>query len=115
MRWDHKLAPYDNAGLVISRAVQVMTSEPRGPAYLALPRESAMTPIESARFPLVDHLRPAGTPAPRPVPPKFYAPVYEKAKYESVLSVNDRCPVKHGRLNSNIRPTYVNRQPVGFC
>jgi len=58
---------------------------------------------------------PAGTPAPRPVPPKFYAPVYEKAKYESVLSVNDRCPVKHGRLNSNIRPTYVNRQPVGFC
>lgn len=63
MRWDHKLAPYDNAGLVISRAVQVMTSEPRGPAYLALPRESAMAPIESARFPLVEHLRPAGTPA----------------------------------------------------
>src|SRR5919198_1058924 len=63
VRWDHKLAPYDNAGLVISRAVQVMTSEPRGPAYLALPRESAMTPIEMARFPLVEHLRPAGTPA----------------------------------------------------
>jgi len=63
MRWDHKLAPYDNAGLVISRAVQVMTSEPRGPAYLALPRESAMTPIEGTRFPLAEHLRPAGTPA----------------------------------------------------
>jgi acetolactate synthase-1/2/3 large subunit len=63
MRWDHKLAPYDNAGLVVSRAVQIMTSEPRGPVYLALPREAAMAPIESARFPLVDHLRPAGTPA----------------------------------------------------
>jgi acetolactate synthase-1/2/3 large subunit len=63
MRWDHKLAPYDNAGLVISRAVQIMTSEPRGPAYLALPRESAMTPIEGAHFPLVDQLRPSGTPA----------------------------------------------------
>jgi acetolactate synthase-1/2/3 large subunit len=63
MRWDHKLAPYDNAGLVISRAVQVMLSEPRGPAYLALPRESAMAPIEVARFPLAEHLRPAGTPA----------------------------------------------------
>ena len=63
MRWDHKLAAYDNAGLVISRAVQVMTSEPRGPAYLAVPREAAMTPIESARFPLAEHLRPAGTPA----------------------------------------------------
>ncbi len=63
MRWDHKLASYDNAGLVISRAVQVMTSEPRGPAYLALPREATMRPIESARFPLAEHLRPAGTPA----------------------------------------------------
>jgi acetolactate synthase I/II/III large subunit len=66
VRWDHKLAPYDNAGLVISRAVQVMTSEPRGPAYLAVPRESAMTRIETARFPLVDRLRPAGTPAADP-------------------------------------------------
>lgn len=63
MRWDHKLAAYDNAGGVISRAVQVMTSEPRGPAYLAVPREAAMTPIEAARFPLAEHLRPAGTPA----------------------------------------------------
>jgi acetolactate synthase I/II/III large subunit len=66
VRWDHKLAPYDNAGLVISRAVQVMTSEPRGPAYLAVPRESAMTRIETARFPLVDRLRPAGTPVADP-------------------------------------------------
>jgi acetolactate synthase I/II/III large subunit len=63
VRWDHKLAPYDNAGLVITRAVQVMTSEPRGPAYLALPREAAMTPIEGARFPLIDQLQPARTPA----------------------------------------------------
>src|SRR5919204_6885998 len=61
MRWDHKLASYDNPGAVISRAVQVMMSEPRGPAYLALPRESAMTPIEMAHFPLTAHLRPAGT------------------------------------------------------
>jgi len=58
---------------------------------------------------------PAATPAPRPVPQRFYAPVFAKAKYDSVLSVNDRCPVKHGRLNPNIRPTYINRQPVGFC
>jgi len=58
---------------------------------------------------------PPATTAPRPVPQKFYAPVFAKAKYGSVLSVNDRCPVKHGRLNPNIRPTYINRQPVGFC
>ena len=58
---------------------------------------------------------PAAKPAPRAMPQRFYAPVYEKAKYDSLLSVNDHCPVKHGRLNPNIRPTYINRQPVGFC
>jgi len=58
---------------------------------------------------------PAAKGSPREVPQKFYAPVYEKAKYGTEISVNDHCPVKHGRLNPNIRPTYVNRQPVGFC
>ncbi|MFI5266125.1 MAG: thiamine pyrophosphate-requiring protein [Chloroflexota bacterium] len=62
MRWDHKLAPYDNPGLVITRALQVMTSEPKGPAYLALPRESALTPINGAHFPLLQDLRPASAP-----------------------------------------------------
>src|ERR1700730_3152342 len=41
MRWDHKLASYDNPGTVVTRAVQVMLSEPQGPAYLAIPREPA--------------------------------------------------------------------------
>jgi len=58
---------------------------------------------------------PAAKQAPRPVPQKFYAPVFAKAKYDSVLSVNDRCPVRGGRLTPSIRPTYVNRLPVGYC
>lgn len=63
-KWDHKLASYDNAGLVITRAVQVMMSHPQGPAYLALPREVAMSPTGgTARFPLLDQLRPAVSPA----------------------------------------------------
>ena len=65
-----------------------------------------------------------GAPAPKPpapkkpavqVPQRFYAPVYQKERYDSVLSVNDRCPVAGGRLNPSIRPTYVNRLPVGYC
>jgi len=59
MRWDHKLASYDNPGTVITRAVQVMLSEPQGPAYLAIPREAAMRPIEGAQFPLLANLPPA--------------------------------------------------------
>ena len=61
-RWDHKLATYDNPGTVITRAVQVMMSEPQGPAYLALPREVAMGHVDGARFPLIDQLRPATLP-----------------------------------------------------
>jgi acetolactate synthase I/II/III large subunit len=62
MRWDHKLATYDNAGTVVTRAVQVMLSEPQGPAYLAIPREVAMHPIDGARFPLLGRLPTARKP-----------------------------------------------------
>lgn len=54
-------------------------------------------------------------PNPAYQPQRFYAPVYAKERYDSVLSLNDHCPVKHGKLNPRIRPTYINRQPVGFC
>ena len=66
MKWDHKLAGYDNAGAVVTRAFQVMLSEPRGPAYMALPREVTMQRTETARFPLLDQLRPAVTPVADP-------------------------------------------------
>ena len=62
MRWDHKLASYDNPGTVITRAVQVMLSEPQGPAYLAIPREAAMRPMDGASFPLLSSLPPAKKP-----------------------------------------------------
>src|SRR6266508_564626 len=58
MRWDHKLAGYDNAGTVVTRAIQVMLSEPQGPAYLAIPREVAMQPLDGARSPLLHALPP---------------------------------------------------------
>jgi acetolactate synthase I/II/III large subunit len=64
MRWDHKLAPYDNAGAVVSRALQVMLSDPQGPAYLALPREVSMGSQEGNGFPLLSQLRPVRAPAP---------------------------------------------------
>ena len=66
MRWDHKLASYDNPGTVITRAVQVMLSEPQGPAYLAIPREAAMRPMDGATFPLLGQLPPARKPVADP-------------------------------------------------
>src|SRR5579864_8865656 len=66
MRWDHKLASYDNPGTVVTRACQVMLSEPQGPAYLAIPREAAMRPMDGARFPLLSGLPPAKKPVADP-------------------------------------------------
>ena len=39
---DHRLEHQDNPGLIVSRLLQVAMSEPKGPVYLAVPRESAM-------------------------------------------------------------------------
>jgi hypothetical protein len=58
---------------------------------------------------------PVPKPAPRPATQAPPAPIFAKVKYESALSLNDRCPVRGGKLSPNIRPTYINRQPVGFC
>jgi len=55
---DHRMESQDNPGLMISRLLQVSMSEPKGPVYLALPREAAMTPIPEGRirFPTRDQL-----------------------------------------------------------
>jgi hypothetical protein len=34
---------------------------------------------------------------------------------DSLLSLNDRCIVRQGRLNPGFKPVYVNGRPVGFC
>jgi len=57
----------------------------------------------------------ASTPRPLAQSQHFYAPVYKKEQYGTATSINDRCPVKHGPLNKTIRPSYVNRQTVGYC
>lgn len=34
---------------------------------------------------------------------------------DSVLSLNDLCPVRKARLDPDRKPIYVNGQPIGFC
>jgi acetolactate synthase-1/2/3 large subunit len=61
-KWDHRLEYQDNAGLLVSRAIQVARSEPAGPVYMSLPREIASMPVDGARFPTAQQLG-----IPRPV------------------------------------------------
>jgi hypothetical protein len=34
---------------------------------------------------------------------------------DSLVSVNDRCIVRQGKLNPSYLPVYVNGHPIGFC
>jgi acetolactate synthase-1/2/3 large subunit len=54
---DHRLEHQDNPGLIVSRLLQVAMSEPKGPVYLTVPRESAMLKLPSkSYFPTRDEL-----------------------------------------------------------
>ncbi len=56
-KMDHRMEHQDNPGLMISRLLQVAMSEPRGPVYLTVPRETAMLSLDGmARFPSRDQL-----------------------------------------------------------
>jgi acetolactate synthase I/II/III large subunit len=65
-KWDHHLEFQDNPGLMVSRALQVACTEPRGPVYLSIPREVSLAQAESARFPTMDQLGVAKPAAPDP-------------------------------------------------
>jgi acetolactate synthase I/II/III large subunit len=63
VKWDHRLECQDNPGLIVSRALQVAQTEPKGPVYISFPREVALMKCLDGRFPTADQLgiaRPAG-------------------------------------------------------
>ena len=66
MKWDHHLEFQDNPGLIVSRALQVACTEPRGPVYLSLPREVTMATVTALGFRrstnLASHVCPRLTP-----------------------------------------------------
>lgn len=66
VKWDHRLETQDDAGLIISRALQVALSAPSGPVYLCIPPEVAMRRVSGARFPTLSHLALPEPPSPDP-------------------------------------------------
>ncbi|MEV7232167.1 thiamine pyrophosphate-dependent enzyme [Polymorphospora sp. NPDC051019] len=67
LKWDWRLSPTDNPGLVVSRALQVARSEPCGAALLTLPRDVVMARGPALPYPDLERL---GLPTPtHPDPP----------------------------------------------
>jgi acetolactate synthase I/II/III large subunit len=73
-KWDHRLEYQDNAGLIVSRALQVALTEPRGPVYLTIPKEIALLPARDATYPTLEQLA-----VPRPAEPE-HAGIHELAE-----------------------------------
>ncbi len=65
-KWDHRMELHDNAGLMVSRALQVARTEPCGPVYLQLPREVSVAKLNGAKFPTMQQLGVAKPAAPDP-------------------------------------------------
>jgi acetolactate synthase-1/2/3 large subunit len=56
-KMDHRMEHQDNPGLMVSRLLQVAMSDPKGPVYLTVPRETAMLPMPgTTRFATRDQL-----------------------------------------------------------
>lgn len=56
----------------------------------------------------------------RPGSAQTYVPTsdleHPKVKYaDNSVSLNDRCPVRTGKLSTTYKPVYINGQPIGFC
>ncbi len=65
-KWDHRLEYQDNPGLIVSRALQVAMTEPRGPVYLSMPREILYLPATDTEYPTLQELAVALPAAPAP-------------------------------------------------
>ncbi len=75
MKWDHRLEYQDNPGLIVSRALQIALSEPRGPVYLTIPKEIGLLPARDQTFPNVGQL---GVPMPTAPNPRGIRAIAER-------------------------------------
>jgi len=84
---DHRLEHQDNPGLMVSRLLQMAASEPKGPVFLTIPRETAMLPYPgAARFPTRDQLGVAQGTYPDPEHAKTIARWLVKARNPLVMT-----------------------------
>lgn len=65
-KWDYELRRTENVGLVVQRALQIAETEPPGPVYMTLPRESLQGPTVKPHVAPADKYKAIPTPGPRP-------------------------------------------------
>src|SRR5215471_10713722 len=64
VKWDYELRNAEQLTTVVERALAIAASEPRGPVYLALPREVLAAPAADGAAPVAGRLAAAAPPSP---------------------------------------------------
>jgi acetolactate synthase-1/2/3 large subunit len=87
VKWDYELRNGEQLATVVDRALAIAASEPRGPVYLALPREviaAPMPPAHGSRRPF----SPAAPPAPDATAVAAAARLLAQAKRPLIVTAN---------------------------
>lgn len=100
VKWDYELRSGDQLEIVVDRAISIAASEPRGPVYLSLPRETLAEdgPASLSRAPRV---QPAAGGAPDPSAVAAAAKLLTAAKKPLIVTGNaGRLPSGFAALNA---------------
>src|SRR5580700_1735517 len=86
VKWDYELRNGEQLATVVDRALAIAASEPRGPVYLALPREVIAAPAASPERPRP--FSPAAAPAPDAAAIAAAAQMLAAAKHPLIVTAN---------------------------
>jgi acetolactate synthase-1/2/3 large subunit len=86
VKWDYELHEPAQLEAVVDRALAIAMSEPRGPAYLSLPREVLAKSWPDSPFAEEPALRPASDPHPAPADIEAAADILRRAKRPLVIA-----------------------------
>lgn len=85
VKWEYELRTPDQAADAVARAMELMLAEPRGPAYLMLPREVLGGPVRSGSPAPVPRAVPAA-PRPDPAAVETLARMIQKAERPLIIA-----------------------------
>jgi acetolactate synthase I/II/III large subunit len=86
VKWDYELRNGEQLATVVDRALAIAASEPRGPVYLALPREVIAAPMPEQ--PLPRPFSPVAAPAPDAAAIAAAAQMLAAAKHPLIVTAN---------------------------
>ncbi len=86
VKWDYELRNAEQVETVIDRALSIMMSDPKGPAYLSLPREVLALELDEFTYTSPGKIKPAAPAAPNPDALDRAASLLAKAKNPVIIT-----------------------------